>query len=281
MLTEISLEKNPFGLAFLNRLTIDIHLSKFVVFVSILIFISLLIESSLQSLEIEASPIGSRTHYIYDRAGIINEHYENLLDYYLRQLDDSTTAEIIVYTIPGFIGHGIMKDGQEIQDRDTLSNYIFNELYLDGIKGIGKGGKDNGILLLFSSNPDTAGGSMRIEVGRGLEGNITDGIAGEILDTYLVPAKDTYVKNGNITLLDQGLLDTVVSLGQYIGYSNDDPNYKLTKEPQQQSQVDYCWNNNHCNNIFECFITIPPPPERRTKLEKMGKLWRSRLVRRK
>ena len=198
------MEKNLFGLAFLNRLTIDIHLSKFVVFVSILIFIPLLIESSLQSLEIEASPIGSRIHYIYDRAGIINEHYENLLDYYLRRLDDSTTAEVIVYTIPGFIGHGIMKDGQEIQDRDTLSNYIFNELYLDRIKGIGKGGKDNGILLLFSSNPDAAGGSMRIEVGRGLEGNITDGIAGQVLDTYLVPAKDTYVKNGNITLLESG-----------------------------------------------------------------------------
>ena len=162
-----------------------------------------------------------------------------MLDDYLRQLDDSTSAEIIVYTIPGFIGHGIMKDGQEIQDRDTLSNYIFNELNLDGIKGIGKGGKDNGILLLFSSKPDTSGGSMRIEVGRGLEGNITDGIAGEILDTYLVPAKDLYAKNGNITLLDQGLLDTVVSLGQYIGYSNDDPNYELTKELQQQSQVDY------------------------------------------
>ncbi len=233
------MKKNPFGLAFLNRLTIDIQLPKFVIFVSILVFTSLSIESSLQSLQIEASPNGSRMHYIYDGAGIINEHYENLLDNYLRQLDDSTTAEVIVYTIPGFIGHGIMKDGQEIQDRDTLSNYIFNELYLDGIKGIGKGGKDNGILLLFSPNPDVAGGSMRIEVGRGLEGNITDGIAGEILDTYLVPAKDTYVKNGNITLLDQGLLDTVVSLGQYVGYSTDDPNYKLTKEPQQQSQVDY------------------------------------------
>ncbi|WP_425319400.1 TPM domain-containing protein [Candidatus Nitrosocosmicus oleophilus] len=50
----------------------------------------------------EASPIGSRTHYVYDRAGVINEQYENLLDNYLRQLDDSTTVEIIVYTIPGF-----------------------------------------------------------------------------------------------------------------------------------------------------------------------------------
>lgn len=48
-------------------------------------------------------------------------------------MDDLTTAEVIVYTIPGFTGHGIMKDGQVIQERDTLSNYIFNELYLDGI----------------------------------------------------------------------------------------------------------------------------------------------------
>jgi len=233
------LKRNPFGLAFLNRLTSGNSLSKFVVFVSIIIFISLTIESPLQTMQSEASPIGSRTHYVYDRAGVINEHYENLLDNYLRQLDDSTTVEIIVYTIPGFFGHGITKDGQEIQDRDTLSNYIFNELNLDGIKGIGKTGKDNGILLLFSSNAVSSGGSMRIEVGRGLEGNITDGIAGEILDTYLVPAKDLYTKNGNSTLLDQGFLDTIVSLGQYIGYSNNDPNYELTNEPQQQSQIDY------------------------------------------
>ena len=156
----------------------------------------------MQTLEIEASPAGSLTHYVYDRAGIINEHYENLLDNYLRRLDDSTTAEIIVYTLPSFVGHGIIKYGQKIQDRDSLSNYIFNELYLDGIKGIGKSGNDNGKLLLYSSNPDAAGGSMRIEVGRGLEGNITDGIAGEILDTYLVPAKDLYAKTGNITILD-------------------------------------------------------------------------------
>jgi hypothetical protein len=35
------------------------------------------------------------------------------------------------------VGHGITKDGQEIQDRDMLANYIFNEVSLDGVKGIG------------------------------------------------------------------------------------------------------------------------------------------------
>ncbi len=30
------------------------------------------------------------------------------------------------------------KNGQEINDRDTLANYLFNEVPLDGITGIGK-----------------------------------------------------------------------------------------------------------------------------------------------
>ncbi|HET6589473.1 MAG TPA: TPM domain-containing protein [Candidatus Nitrosocosmicus sp.] len=208
---------------------------EFILICSFLLLVAFTFDISL----VESSPTGTRPHYVFDHAGVINDKYENLMDTFLRQLDDSTTAEVIVYTIPGFIGHGIKKDGQEIQDRDTLSNYIFNELYLDDIKGIGKTGKDNGVLVLFSSKPDTSGGSMRIEVGRGLEGNITDGIAGEILDTYLVPAREVYVKNGNITLLDQGILNTVISLGQYIGYSNSDPIYKLTPQTQQQSPLDY------------------------------------------
>lgn len=208
---------------------------EFVLFCSFLLLVAFTFDISL----VESSSTGTRPHYVFDHAGIINDKYENLIDTFLRQLDDSTTAEVIVYTIPGFIGHDIKKDGQEIQDRDTLTNYIFNELYLDGIKGIGKTGKDNGVLVLFSSKPDTSGGSMRIEVGKGLEGNITDGIAGEILDTYLVPVREAYVKNGNITLLDQGILNTVISLGHYIGYSNSNPNYKLTPQTQQQSPLDY------------------------------------------
>ena len=74
MLIEISLKQNPFGLAILNRLTINNHLFKFVVFVYILIFISLTIESSLQTLQIEASPIGSRKHFVYDKAKTMGIH---------------------------------------------------------------------------------------------------------------------------------------------------------------------------------------------------------------
>jgi uncharacterized protein len=175
---------------------------------------------------------GSRPNYIYDKADVLSSEYKKLLDNYLRKIDDSTSAEIVIYTIPSFYGHGIKKNNQEINDRDTLANYIFNEVSLDGIKGIGKKGKDNGVLILLSLEPDLSNGSMRIEVGRGLEGDITDGTAGVILDSYLVPARKSYNEAGDVRVFDQAFLNTVISLGEKIGYVNDDPNYKKS-EPIQ------------------------------------------------
>jgi len=178
---------------------------------------------------------GSRQTYIYDNADILSPEYETLLDNYLRRIDDSTSAEIIIYTIPSFFGHGIKKNNQEINDRDTLANYIFNEVSLDGIKGIGKKGKDNGVLILFSLERDLSNGSMRIEVGRGLEGDITDGTAGEILDSYLVPARDQYNQTGDVKVFDQAFLDTVISISEKIGFVNEDPNYRKSEPSQYQN----------------------------------------------
>lgn len=178
---------------------------------------------------------GSRTTYVYDRANILSPEFKSSLDNYLRKIDDSTSAEIIIYTIPSFTGHGIKKDGQELNNRDSLANYLFNEVPLDGITGIGKKGKDNGVLVLFSLERDGANGSMRIEVGRGLEGSITDGTAGEILDSYLVPARDAYERTGNTQVFDQAFLDTAIALGGKIGYT--DSSHQQTRQPQ--SDEDY------------------------------------------
>jgi uncharacterized protein len=160
---------------------------------------------------------GSRPGYIYDYADVISEDYESLIDDYVRRVDANTTAEIVIYTIPSFEGHGITKDGVEIQDRDMLANYIFNEVSLDGITGIGKEGKDNGILILYSIERDAGGGAMRIEVGRGLEGDITDGTAGAILDEYLVPAREEY-EFGDFEALDSAFYNTVAALAGEFGY---------------------------------------------------------------
>ena len=165
------------------------------------------------------SQTGSRPGYIYDYAGIISDGYEALIDDYVRRVDANTTAEIVIYTIPSFVGHGIKKDGQEIQDRDMLANYIFNEVSLDGVKGIGKEGKDNGLLILYSLERDAGGSSMRIEVGRGLEGDVTDGTAGAILDAYLVPAREEYEESGDAGVFDEAFYNTVAALAGEIGYA--------------------------------------------------------------
>ena len=163
---------------------------------------------------------GTRPQYVYDNAKLINAKYMELIEDYLRNMDAQSSAEIVIFTIPSFIGHGIKKEAQEIQDRDNLANYLFNEVSLDGIKGIGKKDKDNGILVLYSLKRDSGGGSMRIEVGRGLEGNITDGTAGAILDSYLVPARQDNEATGNPDVLGEAFLTTVIALGDKIGYRN-------------------------------------------------------------
>jgi len=166
----------------------------------------------------------SRPAYVYDNADIISSQYESLLDSYLRQVDDSTSVEIIIWTTPSFYGHGIKKDGVEIHERDMLANYIFNEVTLDGIKGIGKAGKDNGILILLSREKDSLGGSMRIEVGRGLEGMITDGTAGQILDAYLVPARNSFLQTQDPSVFDHAFMNTVSVLAQKAGYQDANSN---------------------------------------------------------
>lgn len=49
--------------------------------------------------------------------------------------------------------------------------------------GIGKRGRDNGLLFLWS----TGDRRVRVEVGYGLEGVLTDGAVGAILDAYVLP----------------------------------------------------------------------------------------------
>lgn len=179
---------------------------------------------------------GTRPSYIYDRADILTTEGEAAINSYVRSVDDATSAEIVIYTIPSFTGHGITKDGVEISDRDMLANYIYNEVSLDGVKGIGKADKNNGILVLYSLQRDGSGGSMRIEVGLGLEGDVTDGTAGAILDSYLVPAREAYERSGDTAVFDRAMLDTVIALGTEIGYSSDNPNFVLT-EPVQSDEL--------------------------------------------
>ena len=137
------------------------------------------------------------------------------IEYYALQVDEDTTAEIVVVVLQSISGHGITDaDGSEITDIVQLGVYIFNELPLetydgDTVVGIGKEGKDNGVLILLAINEK----QWRIEIGYGLEGYITDLESNRIAQDYLLPE----LSKGNY---GEGLYYTVVAIAEQIPITN-------------------------------------------------------------
>ena len=120
--------------------------------------------------------------YIYDQDNIINDDVEKKLNKMLVELEEKTEAEFAVISIESLLGQTI----------ESYANNLFNTL------GIGKKGKDNGVLLLFSRSDER----VRLEIGRGLEGCLPDAKCGRILDDFFVPYResDEYSKATEFTV---------------------------------------------------------------------------------
>lgn len=109
-----------------------------------------------------------RPGFVFDYAGVIRPDDKDGITQLLSELEDKTGAEVKIVTLASL-------QGGEIQD---FSNRLFERW------GIGKKGKDNGVLLLAAIQNR----KVRIEVGYGLEGVIPDAAAGRILSQYVIPA---------------------------------------------------------------------------------------------
>lgn len=127
-------------------------------------------------------PRAEQNVFIYDEDNIINDKTEKKLNKMLVELEKKTGAEFAVISVKSLLDNSI----------ETYSNTVFNEL------SIGKSGKDNGVLLLFSRSDK----KVRLEIGRGLEGCLNDSKCGRILDNYFVPyrEKDNYSKATKMTV---------------------------------------------------------------------------------
>ncbi|MCG0275596.1 MAG: TPM domain-containing protein [Thermosediminibacteraceae bacterium] len=119
-------------------------------------------------------PRPSQLVYIYDYAGLVDEADEEKIREVAAAIDEKTGAQIVVVTVNDLAGR-------------TIEDYA---LTLFRSWGIGDKEKNNGILILVNKENLLLGksGRIRIEVGYGLEGAITDGRAGWILDNFALPA---------------------------------------------------------------------------------------------
>ena len=122
-----------------------------------------------QSVQIQVPEVLKDT-YVYDQGNIISDDQEEVINNLLVQLEEKTTIEFAVITVPSL-------------NNLTVEKYAVK---LANTLGIGKAGEDNGILLLVSKTDI----KVHLEIGRGLQGFLTDSVSGRILDKFFVPARE-------------------------------------------------------------------------------------------
>jgi uncharacterized protein len=105
--------------------------------------------------------------YVNDYAGMISPSAKSKIEEGLRAFEQSDSTQIVILTVPSL-------EGENIEE--------FSIRVAEAWK-IGQQQKDSGILLIVSKQER----KIRIEVGRGLEGKLTDLMAGRIIDQVIKP----------------------------------------------------------------------------------------------
>jgi len=113
------------------------------------------------------------TGRVVDQAGIMTAQSRSDLEAKLKNLEDKSGIQVVVATVKSLEG----------SDVETYANQLFRNWRL------GEAKKNNGVLLLVAPNEH----KVRIEVGYGLEGALTDALSSVIISSAMVPrfkAKD-------------------------------------------------------------------------------------------
>lgn len=104
---------------------------------------------------------------VVDEAGVLSPVTVRALESQLAQHEKETSNQLVVVTLDDLQGYDIADYGYQLGRH----------------WGIGQEGRDNGALLIVAPGER----KVRIEVGYGLEGVLTDAIAGNIIRTRILP----------------------------------------------------------------------------------------------
>lgn len=182
----------------------------------IVIFLLSCFMLSLSSFARVEVPQPTNAFFVNDFARILSSDTEEYLQNVAIQLQEQTTAQVVIVTIDSL-------DGGTIED---YAYQLFKEW------GIGTAKDNNGVLMLVAVGDRQS----RIEVGYGLEGALPDGKTGRIQDNYMIPYfkegdYDSGVQNGFLAIvreiyaeygIEPGNLDTPDRKGITIEGSDGD-----------------------------------------------------------
>jgi uncharacterized protein len=130
------------------------------------------------------------TGRVVDNAGILSAQTQQRLTALLAEHEQQTTNQIVVVTLKDLGGTDIADYGYQ----------------LGRAWGIGQKGKNNGALIIVSPNTH----DVRIEVGYGLEGELTDAQSKLIIENVMLPA----FRQGGY---DKGVLEGTVDVLRTVG----------------------------------------------------------------
>ncbi len=141
---------------------------------------------------------------VTDHAGLLNEAESGQITQQIRQLEEKTGHQLAVLTV-------------DSTGDDTIEQYatrVFDAWQL------GDKQRDDGVLLVMAKNDHT----VRIEVGYGLEGEITDLQASQIINQHIIP----WFKQNDYP---RGLLSGVQAISASLGAPAAQPVAAASQQP--------------------------------------------------
>ncbi|MFD1484927.1 TPM domain-containing protein [Lacticaseibacillus baoqingensis] len=164
-------------------------------------------------------PAKPAEHYYDDEIGVLDQNSQQLIDqknqFYQTQKQKPQIGVAIVKSSGG----------------EALGEYA-PDLFKKW--GIGDQSRDNGVLIVFAEN--SGKNNMRIEVGYGLEGDLTDALAGRILNKNLSNIKSSDPAKVNKAVV--AVFNAVATvIDKKYAYPKDDNTVSMSQYQQQQQQT--------------------------------------------
>lgn len=152
-------------------------------------FTVIVLAAALTSLAAAGPEIPFLSGRVNDAAGMLSLETAQRLDGMLKAHEDSTSNQVVVLTI------------RSLEDEDLEG---FSIRVVDTWK-IGRKGKDNGVLFLVVRDDR----KVRIEVGRGLEGDLPDIVCGSIIRNEVLPRFKAGDMDGGVIAGSEAILNAI------------------------------------------------------------------------
>jgi uncharacterized protein len=129
------------------------------------------------------------TGRVVDQAGVMSAESKSDIEAKSKTLEDKSGIQLVVATVKSLQG----------SDIETYANQLFRFWKL------GEAKKNNGVLLLVAPNER----KVRIEVGYGLEGTLTDALSSVIISSAIIPRFKTKDFSGGIERGVDGIISVL------------------------------------------------------------------------